>query len=156
MVFQKGNKIGHRFTKGHKINIGRKLSLSKIGNKYPLGCKRSPESNMKNRLAHLGEKNYIWKGNEVGYSALHQWVRRHLPKPELCQRCNKKPSIDLANITGYYNRDFENWKYLCRSCHVKTDGRIINLIISPGNREGINQYTKKCTPLITPPEEEID
>lgn len=55
------------------------------------------------------------------YSAVHQWVRRHLPEPDLCEICHNKPPYDLANLTDIYNRDFKNWKYLCRSCHEKLD-----------------------------------
>lgn len=36
----------------------------------------------------------------------------------------EKPTYDLANITGNYTRDFSNWKYLCRKCHMKSDGRM--------------------------------
>ena len=68
-----------------------------------------------------------FKGNNVGYHALHHWIRKYLPSSKICQICNKIPSYDLANITGTYNRDFSNWKYLCRSCHMTLDGRLYNL-----------------------------
>lgn len=71
-----------------------------------------------------GPSNANWKGDNVGKLSLHEWVRKYLPQPELCQICNLKPSFDLANITGLYNREFENWKYLCRGCHMKSDGRL--------------------------------
>ena len=87
----------------------------------------SPEHRRKLSLARLGEKCPTWKGDYVGINALHGWVRSRLSRPELCEICNIKPSYDLANITGIYNRDFENWKYLCRSCHIRSDGRINNL-----------------------------
>lgn len=65
----------------------------------------------------------MWRGNDVGYSGVHQWVRRHLPKPESCESCGRVSKwIDLANITGIYSREFENWRYLCRKCHRKNDG----------------------------------
>jgi len=75
----------------------------------------------------FGDKNPMWRGDKVGYRHLHRWVNTHLPKPELCQICNIKPSYDLANKTGIYNRDFKNWYYLCRKCHMLMDGRMKNL-----------------------------
>lgn len=91
----------------------------------------SEETKEKIRLAQVGiprpqsglsnEKHSQWKGDEVGYNALHRWIRRHLPESELCQFCNVNKSRDLANITQIYNRDFSNWKYLCVSCHKKYD-----------------------------------
>ena len=43
----------------------------------------------------VGEKQHNWKGDNVGKQSLHQWVRRHLPEPELCELCFKKPPKDI-------------------------------------------------------------
>lgn len=91
-------------------------SKLKIGN--------NKERNKKISLGKLGNKNPNWVGDKITYNALHSWVRRYLTQSELCQCCNEKPSYDLANITGVYNREFINWKYLCRRCHMISDGRI--------------------------------
>ena len=95
------------------------------------GQKQTAESNEKNRLAHLGkptgrtgEKHPLWKADKVTYNPLHTWVKRHLPKPDLCERCELVPPFDLANITGVYNREFKNWRYYCRRCHMESDGRL--------------------------------
>ena len=77
----------------------------------------------------LGKRNPMWKGDEVQYSALHIWVRTHLPKTDYCQVCGIKPPLDLANISSSFNevtytRDFKNWQWLCRRCHMIQDGRI--------------------------------
>lgn len=87
-----------------------------------LGKKR-PDSveRMKN------DRNPMWCGDSVGVSALHLWVRGHLSKPDKCQKCGLVPPYDLANITGIYNRDFNNWKYYCRRCHMISDGRLFRL-----------------------------
>lgn len=71
------------------------------------------------------EKHPLWKGNDVGYHALHQWVRTRLPKPGLCQICNKVPPHDMANISGRYLRDLKDWQYVCRKCHMLNDGRLV-------------------------------
>ena len=77
--------------------------------------------------ANSGSKNGMWKGDKVGYAALHEWVKKHKTKPELCELCNIKKAIDLANISQKYKRDLSDWEYLCRSCHMKKDGRMKNL-----------------------------
>jgi hypothetical protein len=75
-------------------------------------------------IKNRNECNGMWKGDNVGKWALHIWVRKRLPIPKLCQICNKTPPYDLANITGIYNRELQNWKYLCRKCHMESDGRL--------------------------------
>ena len=74
-----------------------------------------------------GENNPYWKGDKVGYAGVHKWIKQIFPKPDKCQECGNKAELDLANITGVYNRELQNWNYLCRSCHIKQDGRINNL-----------------------------
>lgn len=73
------------------------------------------------------DKNPMWKGDAVGYTALHEWVKNHKVQPFLCEICNKEPSVDLANISGEYNRDISDWEYLCRRCHMAKDGRSARL-----------------------------
>jgi len=76
-------------------------------------------------LAHIGkmmgENNPAYKGDEVGYTGLHRWLRKNMPKPELCEVGGEKEKLEVANITGIYNRDFSNWVWACRRCHRKID-----------------------------------
>lgn len=72
---------------------------------------------------NAGENNPMYLGDDVGYNGVHTWVRKRKPKPELCERCGLVPPLDLANISGEYNRDLDNYKYLCRKCHMDSDGR---------------------------------
>lgn len=81
------------------------------------------------------EKHHQWKGDDVSYEGLHQWVTRHKPKPKVCEICKQKEPYDLANISGEYKRDINNFQWLCRSCHMKLDGRINNLIKEDNNRK---------------------
>lgn len=76
------------------------------------------------RLIQTGETNSNWKGKGVKYTGIHEFVRRHLAKPELCEKCNEVPPYDLANISGQYSRDLNDWQWLCRKCHMKDDGRL--------------------------------
>ncbi len=88
----------------------------------------SPETRERIRVSKLGSRNINWKGDKVSYRALHHWVQRHYPKPELCECCHKKPPLDLANISGKYKRELSDWEYLCRSCHMRKDGRLTQAV----------------------------
>lgn len=71
-----------------------------------------------------GANHTDWKGNNVGYSALHKWVRKNKPKPESCEFCHVvKSKYHLANITGVYRREFYHWRWLCIQCHRSHDAR---------------------------------
>jgi hypothetical protein len=70
------------------------------------------------------DKSSNWKGNEVGYTGLHAWVRRKLGEPILCKHCSRdinESLIEWANISHEYKRDLTDWISLCRSCHRKFD-----------------------------------
>lgn len=66
-----------------------------------------------------------WKGDEVGYSGLHQWVKRQLGTPNTCEHCKKSglssKAIHWANKSQQYKRDLSDWIRLCASCHKKYD-----------------------------------
>ena len=78
-----------------------------------------------------GPNNYGWQGDNVGRVALHEWVRKRLPKTQLCQLCVLKPPQQLSNKTGMYKRELENWWWLCAKCHVYYDGTVNNLRNKP-------------------------
>ena len=88
----------------------------------------------KPNLLNKGNNNGAWKGKEVGYKSLHQWVRRNKPKPEFCEMCGEVPPYDVANISGQYKRDINDYKWACRKCHMTEDNRINNL--KRGNQNG--------------------
>ena len=94
----------------------------------------SPERLAKFRERMTGENSPSWKGDNVGYTALHGWVRKNLPKVELCQLCNKTEPKEIACITGIYNREFKNWARFCHSCHKEWDNVIPRLIINRKKR----------------------
>lgn len=92
------------------------------GDSKSCGCM----SNKMKSITKMKEKNPMWKGDFVGYTGLHKWVKSRLPKPKFCQECKEKEPIDLAN-KGIYDRNLKNWEWLCRKCHMTKDGRIKNL-----------------------------
>jgi hypothetical protein len=88
-----------------------------------------------------GKRNGNWNEN-VGYAGIHKWVRRNRPAPENCEICGvKRERLDCANLSGEYKRDLNDWIYLCRRCHMKTDDRIKNwnLTRNLGIVNGINR-----------------
>lgn len=101
------------------------------------------------KCAYLGDRNNQWKGNKVGLDSLHEWIGNRKPKPEFCEYCNKVPPFDLANISGKYLRDIYDFKWLRRSCHMKSDGRLKKLINSSKEsrkrkHQGDLLYCNKC------------
>lgn len=90
---------------------------------------------------NIGPANGQWK-EKPGYTAIHEWVKRRLPKPELCQGCNVEPSRDLANISQEYKRDLSDWEWLCRRCHMTKDGRLVALVL--GNKSKTIPHCDDC------------
>ena len=76
-------------------------------------------------IARKEEKSPRWKGDSVGYTGVHLWMCRNYGKPSKCETCATESAkiFDWANISGNYLRKREDWKRLCRSCHMKEDGR---------------------------------
>ncbi len=85
------------------------------------------EWNKTHKGYNSGSKNGMWKGDKAGYGALHEYLVSHNPKPTLCVRCNSRPPYDLANISGNYTRDIDDYEWLCRKCHMEKDGRLVRL-----------------------------
>lgn len=89
----------------------------------------------------MGKNNHMWKGDKAGYSCLHKRLHRKYGKACKCEVCgttDKRKSYDYANLTGNY-ADENDYKQMCRSCHWKYDGKIIN-IKKMRNRQGGKKY----------------
>jgi len=106
-----------------RVKNGRGLFCSKkcinIGRKQP----KEWIEMIKNLIS--GENNFNWKGNKVGYRALHNWIENHLGKPLNCSNCGlnkipkgKKRYFQWANISHKYKRDLNDWIRLCVKCHL--------------------------------------
>ena len=92
------------------------LGNLRLGLSKSCGCAR--------KGINLGAANGIWKGDNVGYSALHNWATSHIPKPQACSNCGQSRRLEIANISQQYKRDTTDWEWLCRRCHMTKDGRM--------------------------------
>lgn len=101
-------------------------SCGMLGNQRTLGRKMSEEQRSELSRTRYGTNNPNWKGDEVGLSALHSYMKTYLTKPDVCDNCGKASPLDLAN-KGTYDRKFSSWEWLCRRCHMLSDGRLNNL-----------------------------
>lgn len=113
---------GRKLSEEHKRKIAE--SCKRVGSgKWMRGKKASLETRKKQSLAVTGDKSPQWKGNDVGYFALHSWIRRQLGNPSLCEDCRStsEKRYEWANISGKYLRDIDDWKRLCKQCHARFD-----------------------------------
>lgn len=74
------------------------------------------------------DKHSQWKGDLVGYYALHSWVKRKKGNPHCCEHCGKigmkvgnRWNIEWANIDHKYRRVLEDYFGLCKDCHRDYD-----------------------------------
>jgi hypothetical protein len=88
-------------------------------------------SGLMDKKSYIGinrrDKNGMWKGDNVKRNPLHDFIKYHLPKPKICQICGKERFLDLANRSGKYLRELSDFRWICRSCHMISDGRMKNL-----------------------------
>ena len=98
-------------------------SVARITRKPISPIPKRKDPNRRKLGINLGEKNGMWKGDNVGYLSLHAsnttYQTQNYVKYE-----KKVPAYDLANISGEYKRDLNDWQLLCRKCHMLSDGRL--------------------------------
>ncbi len=80
------------------------------------GIRHSPDTEFQ-----VGAQPHNWKGDEVGYDALHDWVKRHAGKATLCCFCGSDKNVQWANKSWLYKRDLLDWIELCYKCHREYD-----------------------------------
>jgi hypothetical protein len=90
------------------------------GKKYELpqckGRRNSPSTEFKR-----GQVPHNFKGTEVGYHALHSWVRRHFGIPLKCEQCGSEVNLRWASKDWEYTRERSSWWPLCQRCHTVYD-----------------------------------
>jgi hypothetical protein len=115
----RGSKLkGRKLTEEHRLNI----SKGKLNKKLSLSHRKELS---KARIGKFNnEKSFSWKGDNVGYGGLHDWVKKKLGKSKICEMCgNSRESKQMhwANKSGEYKREICDWIRLCIICHKKYD-----------------------------------
>lgn len=98
-------------------------------------CNQGCYSNSQ-KLKEEARRSILIKGNsknkwheghikeDVGYGALHDWIRYNKKKADKCEICGSDEcgycdgrDFELANISGEYKRDVDDFEWLCYKCH---------------------------------------
>lgn len=69
-------------------------------------------------MVRYGQENHAWRGDSVGYSGVHDYVKHRKTKPRACQICHREVKLQLANISGNYTRDVADYMWACHSCNI--------------------------------------
>lgn len=107
------------WNKGKPITLEwkEKLRQAKLGKKLSMETKHRMSLSAKK-----DEDNHKWKGDDVGYRALHLWVERQLGKPTICEHCGlEERRMHWANKSHKYKREVSDWMRLCPKCHKQYD-----------------------------------
>lgn len=104
--------------KGRGLFKGTKGILKSNSDSFKKGCK--PWTAGKKRPELSSEKHPLWRGDSVGYLALHSWLYRTFGQLKKCSRCKTTESKRFVwhNISGEYKRDITDWERLCAICHA--------------------------------------
>lgn len=116
-------KKGYKQTNKHRLkNSGKNHPMYGKENKWG---KHIQETKDKIGLGCSNAKSGMWKGDNVKYSGLHQWLRRKKgsAKNYKCIDCGKQ-ARDWSNVNHLYKRHISMYVPRCRSCHKKYDNTI--------------------------------
>jgi hypothetical protein len=102
-------------------NKGKKGLMPTPWNKGIKGIHLSSKTEFKKGQL-VNEKNFQWKGEDVGYGNLHSWIKRKLGKAKKCEQCGSTTRVQWANVSHLYKRDLDDYVQLCNWCHFKHDG----------------------------------
>lgn len=81
-----------------------------------------------------GENHPRWKGDNVSYPSLHQWLAKSFPKAGICEECGLRTSrTEYSKLEGRdYTRKRDDYRELCVRCHRFADKNPIALGTSRG------------------------
>jgi len=120
-----GFQKGHSAFKGAEKGWFKKGKRNNPAGEFKKGHKTDWTDKMKKKAREdkLGEKNPNWKGEDVGYTGVHQWLYKKLGQPNYCEMCKKsnKKKYHWANKNHTYLRVVEDYMRLCANCHTKYD-----------------------------------
>lgn len=117
------NQTGKKLTKAHR----KKLSEAKRGyfpsHLYTPEVLAKIEKNRVMPKPRYQEDHHNWKGDEAGYVAIHNEIRRIKGTPSICEFCKTKAAkkYEWANIDHLYTRNPDDYIRLCTKCHRNYD-----------------------------------
>lgn len=91
-------------------------------NKDIKGIHLSPDTEFKKGQG-VGIENTKWKGDKVGYFALHTYMKRNFKWDSKCTVCGDDKHLVLSNKDFLYTRDPSTWWILCHKCHMEYDSK---------------------------------
>jgi len=105
----------------------RKAFPGMAGKKHSEKTKQKMSKSAKKRIEEKPHTNQAgWNegiySDNPKYDALHMWAKKHLKK-SACEFCGGTNNLDMANRTGQYLRQADDWQTLCRKCHLTRDRR---------------------------------
>lgn len=93
------------------------------GTRRPDGTPRTRPSAARFLRGHHLRVACPWWNDDPGYHTIHTYLGQHYPKAGACEECGTPGRTDYANIHGRgYTRNREDYRELCRRCHVAYDG----------------------------------
>lgn len=128
-----------RFLKGHpapKTAFGKGHIPHNIGGRFLVNCKNCGKEFLAYRYRiNQGNGKFCSRhccgvakiiGQEATIEPIHTWIKRRKPKPTRCEHCRRKigdgyKRIELANKDHKYNRNINDYMFLCTPCHRKYD-----------------------------------
>ena len=131
--------------------IGKRRYCSKECQANAIRGKPNPKRAIAYKGRFKGEDNPNFKGDDVSYGGLHRWVYRNIPKPGVCPRCGITPTrgrIEAHNISGTYQRNPQDWEYLCSVCHREVDGRHETLVNNAEHRDKKGRLLLGCSKIV--------
>jgi hypothetical protein len=87
--------------------------------------------------AKRGAGNPNWLGTEASYKAIHIWLNRNHPRTGVCDKCFARGKTDYAKIGEAYTRNRDDYRELCRRCHMAFDSEL-------RSRNEKGQWQKAC------------
>lgn len=100
-------------------------------NRYDSEIKKSTKNNFCNKSClgkfYIKEKSRNWKGKKINnYGTIHYRIRKYKKRKNRCETCNKIKKLDIAKTSKKYTLNVNDYEWLCRSCHCKSDNRYLN------------------------------
>lgn len=103
------------------LEHNKKISHALKGKKKTVKHRRNMSIASKQRCS-VPENNPNYRGDRVGYTGIHLWLRKHHEKHGVCQFCEEQKRTVWALISAKdYERKRENFIELCYKCHRNYD-----------------------------------